>query len=83
MEGFWNVHDKNWLKPMVCCGGTLSALIKLYLRISSNISAHQSHTVSSPADTTDPLVFSGAPHTGSQSPTRQLLVWRALVLTSS
>lgn len=83
MEGFWNVHDKNWLKPMVCSGGTLCALNKLYLHISGNISAHQSHTLASLADTTDSAVFSWAQHTGRQSPTRQLLVWRALILTSS
>lgn len=58
MEGFWNVHDKNGLKPMVCSGGSLHALNKLYLHISGNISAHQSHTVALPANTTGPGVFS-------------------------
>lgn len=79
MEGFWNVHDKNGLKPMVCSGGALCALNKLYLHISGNISAHSGLI----ADTTDSVVFPWAQHTGSQTPTGQLLVWRALILTSS
>lgn len=49
---------------MVCYGGALCALNKLYLHISGNISVHQSHTVALPADMTDPVVFSWAQHTG-------------------